>query len=76
MDKNLKFYEIRGHRVLHPELFTGDGFAFELTEDECSRYQFGTLNTGRGSNLKYLPFAFTETGVQVLNMKNRGMRVL
>ncbi len=50
----------------HPELFAGDKFAFELTEDECSRYQFGTMNSGRGSNLKYLPFAFTEAGVQVL----------
>ena len=50
----------------HQELFTGDEFAFELTGDECSWCQFGTLNSGRGSNLKYLPFAFTEAGVQVL----------
>ncbi|MCQ2351321.1 MAG: ORF6N domain-containing protein, partial [Paludibacteraceae bacterium] len=50
----------------HPELFTGDETAFELTMEECSRCQNGTMNEGRGSNIKYLPFAFTQAGVQVL----------
>ena len=44
-------------------------FMFELTQYEvdCSRCQIGTLNKGRGTNLKYLPFAFTEQGVAMLS---------
>lgn len=49
------------------ERFEGDDFMFELTKDECSRCQFGILNGGRGSNIKYLPFAFTELGVAMLS---------
>lgn len=49
------------------ERFEGDDFMFELTKDELSRCQFGTLNTGRGSNFKYMPFAFTELGVAMLS---------
>lgn len=46
------------------ERFEGDDFMFELTKDEASRSQIGILNVGgRGSNVKYLPFAFTELGV-------------
>ena len=30
-----------------------------------SRSQFATLNKGRGSNTKYLPYAFTEQGVAI-----------
>ena len=33
-------------------------FMFEVTRDELSRCQIGTLNKSRGSNIKYLPFAF------------------
>ena len=40
---------------------------FEVTRDELSRCQFGTLNEGRGKNIKYLPFAFTELGVAMLS---------
>lgn len=40
---------------------------FELTKEECSRSQIATLNTGRGQNLKYMPFAFTENGVAMLS---------
>jgi len=40
---------------------------FELTRDELSRCNFSTLNKGRGSNVKYLPFAFTELGVAMLS---------
>lgn len=49
------------------ERFEGEDFMFTLTKDECSRYQIGTLNGGRGSNVKYLPFAFTEMGVAMLS---------
>ena len=49
------------------ERFEGDDFMFELTKDELSRCQIGTLNGGRGSNIKYLPFAFTELGVAMLS---------
>ena len=40
---------------------------FQLTKDECSRSQIVTLNTGRGYNVKYLPYAFTEQGVAMLS---------
>lgn len=40
----------------------------ETSEDKpASRSQFVTLNTGRGSNAKYLPYAFTEQGVAMLS---------
>ena len=51
--------------------FEGDDFMFRLTKDEAdyarSRSQIATLNNGRGSNLKYLPYAFTELGVAMLS---------
>jgi ORF6N domain len=50
--------------------FEGDDFMFELTDDEVqefSRSQFVTLNRGRGSNVKYAPFAFTELDVAMLS---------
>lgn len=34
---------------------------------ESSRSQFATLKTGRGQNLKYLPYVFTEHGVAMLS---------
>lgn len=49
------------------ERFEGDDFMFELTRDELSRCQIGTLNNKRGQNIKYLPFAFTELGVAMLS---------
>lgn len=49
------------------ERFEGDDFMFEVTKEELSRCQFGTLNKGRGSNIKYLPFAFSELGVAMLS---------
>ena len=58
-------------------------FMFQLTNDELekirvqysvldpsqvsSRSQFVTLNTTRGTNIKYLPLAFTEQGVAMLS---------
>jgi len=50
--------------------FMGDDFMFELTKSEIielSRSQIATLNKGRGSNIKYTPFAFTELGVAMLS---------
>ena len=51
--------------------FEGDDFMFRLTKDEAmmirSRSQFVILNKKRGSNIKYLPFAFTELGVAMLS---------
>ncbi len=53
-------------------LFVDDS-VFQLTKEEClmsqnlgSKSQPVILNSGRGSNLKHLPFAFTEAGIQVL----------
>ena len=42
-------------------------FMFQLTKEECSRSQIVTLNEGRGYNIKYLPYAFTEQGVSMLS---------
>ncbi len=61
----------------HADRFPGD-FMFQLTNEELkvevldpdqlySRSQIVTLNTTRGSNIKYLPFAFTEQGVAMLS---------
>ena len=49
------------------ERFEGEDFMFQLTKDECLRFQIGTLNGGRGQHLKYLPYAFTEMGVAMLS---------
>ena len=56
LNKSMKRNEIR----FPPE------FCFQLTREECSRFQIGTLNEGRGSNLKYLPYVYTEQGVAML----------
>jgi phage regulator Rha-like protein len=43
-------------------------FQFETSETtNSSRSQIVTLKTGRGSNIKYLPYAFTEQGVAMLS---------
>ena len=59
-----------------------EDFMFQITKEEfeelriqfdaienpnSSRSQFVTLKTGRGSNIKYLPYAFTEQGVAMLS---------
>ncbi len=53
-----------------------EDFRFQLTADETaelSRSQNVTLNrTGRGSNFKYCPYAFTEQGVYMLMTVLRG----
>ena len=46
-----------------------DDFMFRLTEEELhelSRSKISTLNKGRGSNIKYAPYAFTEQGIYML----------
>ena len=47
--------------------FEGEDFMFELTKEELTRSQIVTLKKGRGSNFKYMPFAFTELGVAMLS---------
>lgn len=47
--------------------FDGEDFMFELTKEELLRCQIGTLNKGRGTHFKYMPFAFTELGVAMLS---------
>ena len=47
--------------------FLGDDFMFELTKDELSRSQIVILKNGRGTNFKYMPFAFTKLGVAMLS---------
>ena len=52
------------------ERFEGDDFMFELTPNEVqelSRSQIVIMNNGRGYNIKYAPFAFTELGVAMLS---------
>ena len=57
-----------------------EDFMFQLTKEEaeCSRSQNATLNNGeprsqnatlnkRGSNIKHLPYAFTESGIAMLS---------
>ena len=57
--------------------FEGDDFMFELSHEETeilSRCKNFTLNKnfGRGSNLKYKPYAFTEQGIYMLMTVLRG----
>ena len=50
-----------------------EDFMLQLTraEAELSRSQSAILNSGRGQNIKYLPFAFTEHGaIQAANVLN------
>ena len=54
---------VKRHKNRFPERFM-----FQLTREEyykISRFQFETLS-GRGHNLKYLPYVFTEQGVAML----------
>ena len=42
---------------------------FQLSDtevEELSRCKIFTLNKGRGSNIKYVPYAFTEQGIYML----------
>ena len=59
----------------NPERFPND-FMFQLSREDCSRCQIGTLNGGRGSNIKYLPYAFTENGIAMLSSVLRSPRAI
>ena len=55
--------------------FEGDDFMFELNDEEVenlSRCKNFTLNMGRGLNIKYKPYVFTEQGVYMLMTVLRG----
>lgn len=57
--------------------FEGDDFMFQLSDeevDELSRCKNFTLNRdmGRGSNIKYNPYVFTEQGIYMLMTVLRG----
>ena len=59
------------------EKFEGEDFMFQLTDEEIlelSRCKNFTLNrgAGRGSNIKYNPYAFTEQGIYMLMTVLRG----
>lgn len=59
------------------EKFEGEDFMFRLTKWEleelmCSRSKILTLNGARGKNIKYLPYAFTESGIYMLMTVLRG----
>jgi len=55
----------------NPKRFAGEDFMFQLTTEELnelrSRSQFATMKKGRGSNFKYLPYAFTLLGISMLS---------
>jgi hypothetical protein len=60
--------QVKRNRDRFPE-----DFMFQLTAEEAerSRSQFATLNSRRGQNIRYRPFAFTEHGaIQVANVLN------
>ena len=53
-------------------------FMFQLTSEEarCLRSQFVTLDGGRGTHRKYLPYMFTEHGVAMLSSILRSSRAV
>ncbi len=53
-----------------------DDFMFQLSREDCSKCQIGTLNAGRGSTIKYRPTAFTENGVAMLSGVLRSHRAI
>ena len=63
-----EMYEVETKRLKEAvrrnmDRFEGDDFMIILTKEEVtelSRTQFATMNKGRGYNIKYAPFAFTE----------------
>ena len=44
-----------------------EDFMFRLTKEECLRSQIATLNMERGKHMKYMPCAFTESGIAMLS---------
>ena len=53
-----------------------EDFMFRLTKEECLRSQIATLNMERGKHLKYMPYAFTESGVAMLSGVLRSADIL
>ena len=53
-----------------------EDFMFQLTNEDCSRCQIGIMNGGRGSNIKYLPYVFTENGIAMLSSVLRSPRAI
>jgi hypothetical protein len=59
-----------------------DDFRFQLTKkeaEELSRYKNCTLNrgeSGRGKNIKFVPYAFTEQGIYMLMTVLKGERAI
>ena len=55
-----------------------EDFMFQLTPEEAnlSRSQIAILKKGKGSNIKYLPYAFTELGVAMLSSVLRSERAI
>jgi hypothetical protein len=56
-----------------------EDFMFQLSEKEAlmaSRSQIAILKKGSGSNIKYLPYAFTEQGVAMLSSVLRSERAI
>lgn len=51
--------QVKRNRDRFPEDFM---FQFTAEEVERSRSQIATLNSGRGQDIKYRPYAFTEHG--------------
>ena len=83
LDRDLaELYGVKTRRLneqvkRNKERFPED-FMFQITNEEISvlrlqalenssRSQIATLNTGRGSNIKYNPYVFTEQGVAMLS---------
>ncbi len=60
-------YQLKRSVRRNIERFEGEDFMFIITKEELSRCHFGILNKGRGYNIKYLPFAFTELGISMLS---------
>ena len=71
------FYGVKTKRLnekvkRNPKRFAGEDFMFQVTKEELaelqsSRSQNATMKKGRGSNTKYLPYAFTLLGVSMLS---------
>ncbi|MDX9900835.1 MAG: ORF6N domain-containing protein [Aliarcobacter sp.] len=58
-----KIYTIRGLQVM----LDRDLADLYNVETKNLRFQFGTLENGRGKHRKYLPYVFTEQGVSMLS---------
>ncbi len=68
IDKDLAvLYGVETKRINEQVRRNKERFPFQLTKEECSRSQIATLNIKQGENIKYMPYAFTELGVEFIN---------